>query len=140
MGRRDQDGHGGHLVGDVQPRLIEAEQVVGPGLSAAQEFVRVGRIDADLVAIRLQRLHRVFEMGKRRIRQAAEIDHIRAAMTIVFGTGEDILDAHGGGVDDLGEDVDVVFGHIRRTARPAEKDRNVLHLVGAALDRHAIMG
>ena len=117
--------------------LVEAQQKIGAGLAAAQQLVGVGGIDADLVALLLQRGDGLLEMRERRVRQATEIDHIGAALGIVLRALDDGLDRERGGIDDLGEDLDVVFGHVGGLARPAEILRDVLELVGPAQERHA---
>ena len=76
-------------------------------------------------------------MRKRRVGQAAEIDHVGAALHIVLRALDDRFDGQRRGIDDLGEDLDVVFGHVGGLARAAEKERDVLELVGAAQERHA---
>src|SRR6187200_3443782 len=59
-------------------RLIEAQHVIGAGLDAAFELVRVGRIDADYEAAMLYLAHALLEMRERRVEQTAEIDYIGA--------------------------------------------------------------
>ena len=135
----DQHRRRGHLIGDMQRLLVEAEQIVGARLASAQQLVRVRGIDARRVAVLLECANRLLEMGKGRVGQAAEIDHIGALVRIILGPLQDLLDGHGRGVDDLGENLDVVFGHVRRLARAAEIDGNVLDLVRAAQHRHAIV-
>ena len=88
----DQDGYGGTSIGDVQRVLIEAEQVVGARLAAAQQFVGVGGIDANLVAMLLERPHCLLQMRKRRIRQAAEVDDIGALVRVFLRARQDVLD------------------------------------------------
>ena len=119
----DQHRDRGDLVGDVQRLLVQAQQEIGAGLAAAQQLVGIGGIDARLVAVLLQRAHRLLQMRKRRIGQAAEIDDIGAFVRQVLGALQDRLDGQRRGVDDLGEDLDVVFGHVGGLARAAEKAR-----------------
>ena len=134
---RDQHRRGFDLVGDVQRVFVEAQEKVGACLAAAQELIRIGGIDANLVALLLQRPHGLFQMREGSIGQAAEIDDIGAFAHIILGALEDCIDGHGRGIDNLGEDLDVVFGHVRRLARAAEIAGDVLELVGAAHEGHA---
>ena len=53
---------------------------------------------------------------------------------------QDGLDAERGRVDDLGEDAHVVARKIDAAAALAEKRRQILQLLGAALERHAEFG
>ena len=135
----DQHRRRGHLIGDVQRLLVEAEQIVGARLASAQQLVGVGGVDARLVAVLLERADRLLEMRKGRVGKAAEIDHVGALVRIILGPFQNLLDGHGRCVDDLGEDLDIVFGHVRRLAGAAEIDGNILDLFRPAHDRHAVM-
>jgi hypothetical protein len=73
------------IIGDVEAVFVEAQKKIGPGDGAAAQFVMVEGIDADADARLLQRPHGVFEMRKRRVRQAAKIDHIGAGAPQFFG-------------------------------------------------------
>ena len=74
----DQHRRRGHLIGDVQRLLVEAEQIVGARLASAQQLIRIGGVDARLVAVLLERADRLLEMRKGRVGKAAEIDHVGA--------------------------------------------------------------
>ncbi len=134
---RDEHRDGRDLIGDGEGRFVEAQKKIGAGLAAAPELVRVGGIDADLQARVLERLDRVFEMGKRRIGKAAEIDHVRPRIRVAACAREDRLDGKRGRIDDLGEDLDVIFAHVGGFPRAAEIDRDVLELVRSAQEGHA---
>ena len=108
-----------------------------PALPPRKQLIGIGGIDARLVALLLQRPHRLFQMREGRIRQAAEIDDIGAFAHIILGALDDRIDGHGRGIDDLGKDLDIVFGHVRSLAGAAEKAGDVLQLVGAAHEGHA---
>ena len=125
------------LVGEAQRRLVEAEQEIRARLAAAQQLVGVGRVDAHLVALLLQRADGLLQMRERRVGQAAEIDHVGALLHIVGGALQDRLDGKRGRIDDLGEDLDVVFGHVGGFARAAEENGDVLELVRPAQEGHA---
>jgi hypothetical protein len=127
----------GDLIRDVQGLLVEAQEVISARFTAAQQLARVGRIDANLVAHLFQRPDRLLEMRKGRVGQAAEIDHISATLHVAFRALHDGVHGKRGGIDNLGEDLDVVFGHVGRLPRAAEKNGNVLQLVGPAQEGHA---
>ena len=74
----DQHRRRGHLIGDVQRLLVEAEQIVGACLASAQQLIRIGGVDARLVAVLLERADRLLQMRKGRVGKAAEIDHVGA--------------------------------------------------------------
>ena len=128
------------MVRDAKRVLVEAEQKIGAGLAAAQQLVGVGGVDADLVALLLQRLDGFLQMRKGRVRQTAEVDHIGALLHVILRALHDRLDGERRGIDDLGEDLNVVFGHVGGLARPAEILRDVLEFVGPAQERHAEAG
>ena len=77
-------------------------------------------------------------MRKRRIGQPTEIDDICPLLRIVQGPLKDRLHTHRRRIDNLGEDLDVVFGHVRGFPGAAEIGRNIFQLIGPAYDRHAI--
>src|SRR5277367_6786850 len=56
------------LFRDREAMLGEAEDIIGAGGSAAAQFVRVSRVDADSQSPRLQFSHSIFEMGEWGIR------------------------------------------------------------------------
>ena len=100
------------LVSDAKRLLVEAKQVVGARFAATQQLARVGGIHADLVALLLQRPDRLLKMRKGRVGQAAEIDHIGAALGIGLRALHDVVDRERRGVDDLGKDLNVVPSHV----------------------------
>src|SRR5262249_55484605 len=79
----------------------------------------------------LELAHGIFELRKRRVRQAAEIDHVGAGPAHGGGARQDGVDAQRRGVDDLGEDADVVARQIE-AARLAEIGRQILQLLRPA--------
>src|SRR5262245_29266402 len=79
-------------------------------------------------------------MGKRRVWQAAEIDHVGAGGAILSGAPQDVIEREGRRVDDLREDAYVVAGEIARLALAAEEFREVVDVVGTAHHRHAVVG
>ena len=85
-----------------------------PQYGEAGEFVPIGRIDADGVALRLQGGDRLFHMRKGRIGQAAEIDHIGAVRAHGLGARHHLFDGQGRRIDDFGEDAHRMAREIRR--------------------------
>ena len=75
---RDQDRRRGHLVGDPQRVLAQAEEIVGARPARAHQLVGVEGVRADLEAERSQVDDRLLQVRKRRRRQAAEVDHVGA--------------------------------------------------------------
>ena len=136
----NQHGRGAALLRDVDHSLLQAEQEIGARASAAREFGRVRRIDADAQSSRLERADAVLEMGKRRIRQATKIDDIRARGRHRKRAIQDLVDRQSRGVDDLGEDADVMTGKIDLVCGRAEKRRQIVQLIGAAFEDDAEFG
>ena len=73
-------------------------------------------------------------MRKGRVRQAPEIDHIGALGAQKLGARENRLGAHLRSLDNLGEDPQRMARQIERRAGLAEKRRQVLQFIGAALE------
>ena len=134
----DQHRNRGDLVGDAQRRLVEAEQEIGARLAAAQQLVGIGGVDAHLVALLLAARATVSSRCGKGVsgRQPRSIT-LAPLLHIVLGALQDRLDGKRRGIDDLGEDLDVVFGHVGGLPRAAEKNGNVLELVGPAQEGHA---
>ena len=105
----------------------------------AGEFVPIGRIDADGVALRLQGGDRLFHMRKGRIGQAAEIDHIGAVRAHGLGARHHLFDGQGRRIDDFGEDAHRMAREIRRRSLSAEMGGQVGEFVRPALEGHAEM-
>src|SRR5205085_3709886 len=95
-----------------------------------------GGIDADEEAGLVQGGDRILEMGEGRAGQAAEIDDIRTLIGELAGTRQNALDREMRGLDDLGEDADVVAAEIDAEALLAEMRRQIVEILGPALDRH----
>ncbi len=79
-----------------------------------------------------KRADRFFQMRKGRVGQAAEVDDVGAFPAIVLRALDDRLDRQRRGIDDLGEDLDIVFGHVDGLGGAAEKLRNVFQLIRPA--------
>ena len=116
--------------------LVEAEEIVGARASAAFEISQIARIDADREALRLERLDRLFEVRKWRVRQAAEVDHVGTRSPHCPCAIEDRLDGAVGSVDDLREDPRIMLRKIGPSSPAPEIGRDVHDLVGAALEGH----
>ena len=124
MLRRDQHRRSGPtLVEQHQRILAHAQKEIGAGLAAAPQLLAVGGIDADLVAGVAQRDDAVLQMGKGRIGQAADIDHVGAGRAIGCGAGEDARDIQRRRFDDLGEYPHIMARQIDRLALAARKIR-----------------
>ena len=134
MRPRDQHRRYRISAGDVERCLGQAQQEIRPRRRAALEFAGIGGIDAHFVPGRLQRAHAILKMRKRRIGQAAEIDHIGALSAHLCRAAQDFVDGDARGIDDLAENADVVVGEIRWPPAAAEKGRQVGNLVRPALD------
>ena len=106
----NEHGGGAGIARDVERMLGETQQEGGARLGAAPQLVGHGRVDADLEAGGLELAHGILEVRKRRVRQAAEIDHVRAGSPHRHGAGENRIDAQRGGVDDLGKNAHVMAG------------------------------
>ncbi len=81
---RDQHRRGRHLFGDPERAFLKAQQVIGIGPAAAQEFVVFKRIDADPVAFLMQGTDRFLQVREGGVRQAAEVDDIRAVVPVLL--------------------------------------------------------
>ena len=134
---RDQHRHGIGLEGEVERVLVQAEQEVGPGPRTPPQLRLIAGIDADQPALRLERLHGLFQMRKRRIGQAAQVDHVRTLGAQCRGAGHDLLDPERRRLDDLGEDAAVVAGEVAPAGLAAEELGQVLELLRAQPHRHA---
>ena len=141
MRGRDQHRHGGRSRRDVERVFGEAQQEIRAGASAAPQFVGIGGIDADLTAGRLRARAPLSSRWGNGVsgRQPRSMTSAPAAR-IAAGAREDRVDAERRRIDDLGENAHVVARQIGRRAAPAEKSRQVLQLVGPALERHAEIG
>ncbi len=121
-----EDGHGLHLIGDVKIILVETEQIIRARLAAAQQLIVVEGIDAHFVTLLLQRPDGVLEMREFGIGKAADIDDVGALPAIVLRALDDRFDWQRRCVDDLGEDLNVIFGHIDGFGRAAENTAECL--------------
>ena len=76
---RRQNRNDGRIVGkDRQRCFVEAQEMIDAGLRGAFKLGDIGRVDAHLQAVDLERRDRLLEMIERRIRQTAEIDDVGA--------------------------------------------------------------
>ena len=76
-------------------------------------------------------------MRERRLRQAAQIDHIRARALLRLSAFENHGQADDWGIDDLGENAHVVTAQIDGCGLAAKKARQILDLIRPAHKRHA---
>src|SRR5579872_2168446 len=134
---RDQYRGCARFEGEVEPILLEAQEKIGAGASAAREFVPLGGIDADAKADAFQRLYAVFKMSEGRVRQAPEVDHIGAGGRHRRGLSDDFVDGKRRGVHDLGENANVVSTQVHLPSAPAKIGGKVLQLIGAPDERYA---
>ena len=76
MGSRHQHRCSARFGGEVKRRFVEAEEELRTRLSARTQFLAFGGIDADHKLLGAQSVNGIMQMRKRRIGQAAEVDHI----------------------------------------------------------------
>ncbi len=76
----NQHRSGADLVRDPQGLGFQAQQKIGAGLAPAQQLVLVHRVHADPIAGGVQRAHCLFQVRKRRLRQAAQVYHVGAGL------------------------------------------------------------
>ncbi len=136
---RNEDRRCGGVGCEIERVLGQAEHEVGSRPRAARELVGRSRVHADAEPGRFQLPDRILEMPERRIRQAAEIDHVGARLPHRASAGQDGIDRERRCIDDLGEDADVVARQVEAAAL-AEIGRQVLELVRTALERQAERG
>ncbi len=79
-------------------------------------------------------------MRKRRVRQATQVDDIRAIVAVAPRPRDDPGNVERRRIHDLGEDEHVVARQVHGSPRPPEELRNVLEFHRAAHDRHAEVG
>ena len=137
MGCRNEHRRHRSASRDIERVLGQAQQKIRARANRASQFAHIGRIDADRKSRAGELSYRVLEMRKRRVGKAAEVDHIRARLAHRSGTGEDRIDLEFRCIDDFGEYANVVPRQIRLAAALAEISRQILQLVGAAVERHA---
>ena len=137
MGCRNEHRRHRSASRDVERVLGQAQQKIRARANRASQFAHIGRIDADRKSRAGELSYRVLEMRKRRVGKTAEVDHIRARLAHRSGTGEDRIDLEFRCIDDFGEYANVVPRQIRLAAALAEIGRQILQLVGAAVERHA---
>ncbi len=133
----NQDRRGGHRVGDPQRVFVQAQQEIRPGLAAAQQIPVFQGIHADLEAFRLQRGDGLLHVVKRRGRQTAQVDHVRAVAPVVAGLAQDRVHRHARSLGDFGEDAQVIAVQRRLFGLFAEELRQVAQFFRAALDAYA---
>ena len=135
----DQHRDRGDLVGDREASSsLRLSRKSAPALPPRNSSSASAESTLTLKPFSFSARDRLLEMRKRRVGKAAEIDHVGAASAHRSSARfEDRLDAERGRIDDLGEDPDVVSGHVGGFPRPAEKKRDVLELVGSAQEGHA---
>ena len=134
---RDQDGNCRGLIGDPGAAFMQAEQVIGARVCAAQQFLVVQGIDADRVTFPVQRLHGLFQVRERGIRQTAYVNHVGAVPLVPCGPGQDFIHADLRSLHDLRKNAHTVIVQADCLCLTPEKNRQVLDVHGAALHRHA---
>ncbi len=108
MSRRNQNGNRTCFAGQIHVCFGQTEQELCAGPATAKQFLGVGGIDTDGVAVRAQGADGVFKVRKRRIRQTTEIDDVGAGGPHRRRPRQDRLDAKRGCVDNLGEDTHIL--------------------------------
>ena len=120
-------------------RSVRLSTKSAPARAPRAQLVGDSRVHADAESRGFQLPDRILEMRERRIRQAAEVDHVGARLPHRVGARQDGIDRKRRCIDDLGEDADVVARQVEAAAL-AEIARQVLEFVRPALERHAELG
>ena len=136
-GRADENGRGASLGRDIERPSSRLKRKSAPACAPRRSSSWLNESDADLQAFPFQDSDRVFKMRERRVRQATEIDHIGALAAQRPRPRQKRLDGQRRGVDDLGEDADIVVREIGRRAAPPKIGRQIADFVGSAHDRNA---
>ena len=82
-------------------------------------------------------LDRFLKMWERTVRQTADIDDVGAICSQPPGSFHNFIRRHQCGIDDLGEDEDVVPGQISRPSDLSEEFRQIREFVGTAFEARA---
>ena len=134
MGRRNEYRSRSGIGRNVERVLGQAQQEVCACGPAAPQFVSRRRIDADGEAVRSQRPDRILKMAERRVRPAADVDHVGAGRAHGGGAVEDLVDRQRRRIDDLGKDAHVMAGEVKAAGASTEIGGEILQLVRAALE------
>ena len=116
---------------------VRLSRIIGAGLRAAAQFLRVAGIDADAMALGTQAPHGLLQMRKREAGPAAEVDHVRALGAQRRRARSQRVERQRRRIDDLGEDARVVAAEIGGLGTEAEEGGQVGDLLGAAHECHA---
>ena len=116
---------------------MQAQQVIGARFCAAQQLIVFQGIDTDLVTGAMQGLHGLFQVRERRIRQAADVNHVGPVSFISRGLSQDSVNTDLRRFHYLRENADTVFIQADRRRCASEKYGQVLNVHSAPLHRHA---
>lgn len=131
----NQYGNRGNLFDYANGGLMQTQQIICAGSSATQEIIGFQGIDANGKTLFLQSSNHLFEVRERGIRQAPDVDDVRAIPSIVLRLANNAIHAEFWRISNLGENADIVVGQVADPGFPSEEFGEITKLIGTAFER-----